>query len=78
MASKKIKIAIIPVGYANGFSRSLSNMGRVLIRGKRVSVVGTVTMNTMSVNVTDIPNVQPGDEVVIVGKQNRLDISLAR
>lgn len=77
MASKKIKIAIIPVGYANGFSRSLSNMGRVLIRGRRVSVVGTVTMNTMSVNVTDIPNVQPGDEVVIVGKQNRLDISIA-
>lgn len=77
MANKKIKIAIIPVGYANGFSRSLSNMGRVLIRGKRVSVVGTVTMNTMSVNVTDIPNVHPGDEVVIVGKQKRLNISVA-
>jgi alanine racemase len=77
MANKKIKIAIIPVGYANGFSRSLSNMGRVLIRGRRVSVVGTVTMNTMSVNVTDIPNVHPGDEVVIVGKQKRLNISVA-
>jgi alanine racemase len=77
MANKKIKIAIIPVGYANGFSRSLSNMGRVLIRGRRVSVVGTVTMNTMSVNLTDIPNVHPGDEVVIVGKQKRLNISVA-
>ena len=49
MANKKVKIAIIPVGYTNGFSRSLSNMGRVLIRGKRVPVVGTVTMNTMNV-----------------------------
>jgi alanine racemase len=77
MANKKLKVAIIPVGYTNGFSRSLSNTGRVLIRGKRVSVVGTVTMNTMSVNVTDIPNVQPGDEVVIIGKQKRLVISIS-
>lgn len=77
MANKKVKIAIIPVGYTNGFSRSLSNMGRVLIRGKRVPVVGTVTMNTMNVNVTDIPNVQLGDEVVLIGKQNRLNISIA-
>jgi alanine racemase len=77
MANKKLKVAIIPVGYTNGFSRSLSNSGRVLIHGKRVPVIGTVTMNTMSVNVTDIPNVQPGDEVVLVGKQKRLSISIA-
>ena len=77
MANKRIKVAIIPVGYANGFSRSLSNTGRVLIRGKRVPVIGTVTMNTMSVNVSDIPNVQAGDEVVIIGKQKRLSISVA-
>ncbi len=77
MANKKLKVAIIPVGYANGFSRSLSNTGRVLVKGKRVPVIGTVTMNTMSVNVTDVPNVQKGDEVVIVGKQGRLSISIA-
>lgn len=77
MANKKVKVAIIPVGYTNGFSRSLSNTGRVLIRGRRVPVIGTVTMNTMNVNVTDIPNVQPGDDVVLVGKQNRLSISIA-
>lgn len=77
MANKRLKVAIIPVGYANGFSRSLSNTGRVLIRGKRVPVVGTVTMNTMSVNVTDLPNVQIGDEVVIIGKQKRMSISIA-
>ena len=77
MANKKIKIAIIPVGYANGFSRALSNTGRVLIKGKRVPVIGTVTMNTMTVNVTDVPNVQKGDEVVIIGKQGRLSISIS-
>jgi alanine racemase len=77
LVNKKTKIAIIPVGYANGFSRSLSNTGRVLIRGRRVPVIGTVTMNTMTVNVTDVPGVEKGDEVVIIGKQKRLSISIA-
>jgi alanine racemase len=77
LVNKKSKIAIIPVGYANGFSRSLSNTGRVLIRGRRVPVIGTVTMNTMTVNVTDVPGVEKGDEVVIIGKQKRLSISIA-
>lgn len=77
LANKKMKIAIVPVGYSNGFSRSLSNMGRVVIRGKRVPVIGTVTMNTMTVNVSDIPSVEKGDEVVIIGKQKRIHISVA-
>ncbi len=77
LANKRLKIAIIPVGYANGFSRALSNTGRVLIRGRRVPVIGTVTMNTMTVNVTDIPNVERGDEVVIIGKQKRMSISIS-
>ncbi len=77
LANKRIKIAIIPVGYANGFSRALSNTGRVLIRGRRVPVIGTVTMNTMTVNVTDIPHVERGDEVVIIGTQNRMSISIS-
>lgn len=77
LSNKKIKIAIVPVGYANGFSRALSNTGRVLIGGRRVPVIGMVTMNTMTVNVTDIPNVKKGDEVVIFGKQKRLTISIA-
>jgi alanine racemase len=77
LANKKIKIAIIPVGYSNGFSRSLSNTGRVLIRGRRVPVIGTVTMNTMTVNVTDVPGIEKGDEVVIIGRQKRMTISIA-
>ena len=77
LANKKTRIAIVPVGYADGFSRSLSNTGRVLIRGKRVPVIGTVTMNTMTVNITDVAGVEKGDEVVIIGKQKRLAISVA-
>lgn len=77
LANKKIRIAVIPVGYSNGFSRSLSNTGRVLIRGRRVPVIGTVTMNTMTVNVSDVPGVEKGDEVVMIGRQKRMNISIA-
>ena len=77
LANKKIRIAIVPVGYSNGFSRSLSNTGRVLIRGRRVPVIGTVTMNTMTINVTDVPGIEKGDEVVMIGTQKRMSISIA-
>ena len=77
MAYEKKRIAIIPVGYSNGFSRSLSNSGRVLIHGVHVLVVGVVTMNTTTVDVTHVPNVFPGDEVVLIGKQKRQEISIA-
>ncbi|HKI79103.1 MAG TPA: alanine racemase [Ignavibacteriaceae bacterium] len=77
LAHKKLKIATIPVGYAHGFSRSLSNMGRVLIHGKRVGVVGIVNMNLMTVDVTDIPDIKKGDEVVLIGHQGDLSISVA-
>ena len=77
LAHKKMKIAAIPVGYAHGFSRSLSNQGRVLIRGKRVGVVGIVSMNLITVDVTDVPETQKGDEVVLIGKQGDLAISVA-
>ncbi|MFP4287639.1 MAG: alanine racemase [Bacteroidales bacterium] len=77
LANKRTKIAIIPIGYSNGYPRMLSNSGRVIIRGKRVPVIGTITMNTMTVNVSDVPSVERGDEVVIIGKQKRMDISVA-
>ncbi|QKG80818.1 alanine racemase [Tenuifilum thalassicum] len=77
MANRKTKVAILPIGYSNGYSRSLSNSGRVLIHGKQAPVVGSVTMNTLSVNVTDIPNVNQGDEVVLIGKQKRECITVA-
>lgn len=77
LAHKKMKIATIPVGYSHGFSRSLSNQGRVLINGKRVGVVGIVNMNLMTVDVTDVPETKKGDEVVLIGNQGDLSISVA-
>lgn len=77
LASQDMTVAVIPVGYAHGFSRALSNQGRILIKGERVSVLGIVNMNAMVVNVTGIKNVQNGDEVVIIGKQGDKTISVA-
>ncbi len=77
LAHKKLKIATIPVGYSHGFSRSLSNTGRVLINGKRVGVVGVVNMNVVIVDITDIPNIKKGGEVILIGSQGHLSISFA-
>lgn len=62
-------IATLPIGYADGYSRSLSNRGEVLVRGKRAPVVGKVCMDFIMVDVTDIPKVSSGDEVVLIGSQ---------
>ncbi|MDI6730959.1 MAG: alanine racemase [Candidatus Margulisbacteria bacterium] len=67
-------IATMPVGYADGFSRRLSNRGQVIIRGKRFSVVGNVTMDMSMVNVGDA-RIEVGDEVVLIGEQNGQIIS---
>ncbi len=72
-----MRIAIVPVGYGYGFSRSLSNLGRVLIKGKRLPVIGVVNMNLAMVNVNELPKVKKGEEVVLVGKQGRQEISVA-
>ena len=77
LANSDLKIAIIPVGYAHGFSRNLSNQGIVLINGQRVSVVGTVNMNMITVDVTQVNSVEKGDEVVLIGKQGDLEISVS-
>lgn len=67
-------IATIPVGYADGYGRLLSNRGQVLIRGVRVPVVGRVCMDHLMVNVSHIPGVQRGDEVVLYGKQGEEEL----
>jgi alanine racemase len=77
LANKNIKLAVIPVGYSHGFSRNLSNIGSVLINGKIAGVVGTVNMNSLSVDVTGIENVKKGDEVVLIGKQNGRSITVS-
>lgn len=73
----KTKIAIIPVGYSNGYSRTMSNQGRVLVKGLRANVLGIVNMNMISVDVTHITDVEKGDEVVLVGQQGDRTISVA-
>ena len=77
LANDPMKIAIIPVGYAHGFARSLSNQGRVLIHGKRVAVLGTVNMNAITVDITQLEGVERGDEVVIIGRQGDMELSVA-
>ena len=62
-------IATLPIGYADGLPRRLSNKIEVLVKGKRVPQVGTICMDMILIDVTDIPDVQMGDEVVIFGKQ---------
>ncbi len=76
-APRDMVLAVVPVGYAWGYSRSLSNQGQVLIRDQKVSVVGIVNMNGMMVDVTDIPDVQSGNEIVLLGKQGEHSISVA-
>ncbi len=68
-------IATLPIGYADGYSRQLSNRGEVLIRGKRAPVVGKVCMDFIMVDATGIPNVSIGDEVVLMGGQGREQIT---
>ena len=62
-------IAVVPAGYADGLDARLSGRGVVLIRGRRVPIVGAVSMDMITVDVTDVGEVQPGDEVVLLGRQ---------
>jgi alanine racemase len=68
-------IATLPVGYADGYSHHLSNRGEVLIHGKRAPVIGKVCMDFVIVDVTDVPRVKVGDEVVLMGKQGKEQIT---
>lgn len=70
------KVATIPVGYADGYPRSLSGNGWVLIKGKKAPILGRVCMDQFMVDVTDIDNVLPGEEVVLIGKSGDCIISV--
>jgi alanine racemase len=69
------RIAVLPVGYAHGYPRLLSNTGMVLIHGHRAPIVGKICMDMTLVDTTDLPLVQPGDEVVVMGQQGTEEIS---
>ena len=73
---RPMRVAVIACGYADGFPRACSNRGRVLIRGERAPIVGTVTMDMAMADVSHLPEVEPGDEVVIVGRQAHDEITI--
>ena len=68
-------IAIIPVGYADGFRRAPQTWGEVLVKGQRAPLVGRVSMDQSAINVSHIPNVRQGDEVVLIGRQGSEEIT---
>ncbi len=74
--TRNTQLAVLPIGYADGFSRSLSNQAFVLLHGRRAPVRGRVCMNLIMVDITDIPDVRPGDVVVLIGKQRKEFISV--
>ena len=75
VTTRPSRIATISVGYADGYLRCLTNKAHVLIRGRRARVVGRVTMDMTMVDVTDIPEVQAGDHVVLIGTQGEERVS---
>ena len=72
---KATRIATLPVGYADGYSRLLSNRGEVLVRGQRAPIIGNICMDLCMIDITHIKGVQVGDEVVLWGKQGSETIS---
>jgi alanine racemase len=68
-ADRPVTLAVIPAGYADGLDRRLENHGYVLVRGRRAKIVGAVSMDMLTADVTDIDGVGPGDEVVFLGSQ---------
>jgi alanine racemase len=74
-APQDMKIMIVPVGYVDGYSRSLSNNGHVLVNGQRADVIGSINMNMVLCNITDHDSVSPGDEVILIGAQNGNEIT---
>jgi alanine racemase len=69
-ASRPTRIATLPMGYADGLSRHLSNRGQVLVRGVRAPIVGAVSMDMSMIDVTDVPGVALRDEVTVLGAQD--------
>lgn len=76
-ATQHMKIAVMPLGYSNGYPRAQSNRGFVLIHGKKAPITGLINMNLFMVDVTHIPETRVGDEVVLVGRQKNNSINIS-
>lgn len=73
--SRNSILAVLPIGYWDGYDRGLSSVGQVLIRGRRCKILGRVCMNMCIVDVTDVPSVRVEDEVVLLGRQGQDEIT---
>ncbi len=74
VADRHARVATVSIGYGHGYAYHLSNCGEVLVHGTRARILGTVTMDLTMVDVTDIPGVSLGDEVVLFGRQGKADL----
>lgn len=74
-ATKKIKLATVPIGYADGYPRAMSNQGKVIINGQFAPIIGRICMDQMTVDVSNIKNVDIGTEVTVIGRCGDLSIS---
>ncbi|MEH2006287.1 alanine racemase [Nostoc sp.] len=75
IAPRELRLAVVGIGYADGVPRSLSNKMQALIRGRRVSQIGTITMDQLMLDVSAIPNIQEGEVVTLLGEQGKEQIS---
>ena len=76
--SKRSRIAVLPVGYFDGFDRGFSSKGEVLVSGYRCKVVGRVCMNMMMVDVSSVPNPEKGQEVFLIGRDGRHELLVSQ
>lgn len=76
VTKRRMRIATVPVGYGDGYPRSLSNKGYVLIRGKRARILGRVCMDQFMVDVSDIPEAEEGDEATLIGSDGAEEITM--
>lgn len=72
--TSQTKLAVIPVGYFEGYDRRLSNLGYVLVKGERARILGRVCMNMTMIDITQIKNIEIGEEVVLIGKSGNEEI----
>ena len=74
-ASTKTLVATIPIGYDDGYIRALSNRGHAIIRGVYATVIGRISMDLTIIDVTNVPEVSEGDEVILIGSNGDLAIT---
>jgi alanine racemase len=72
---RRSRIATVPVGYADGLSRALSNRGRAIVRGRIARIVGNISMDLTLLDVTDVPGVDIGDEIILLGQSDHCSVT---